>query len=116
MLLTAILGAISISTTVLRLGVRAAKRILGWDDYMIIVVMILLIPQMAFTFLEVQSGAGKHIRTLQLAEISNVLKWTYLTELFLFLILCTTKVSPRTRDRELNDLTMCNRYLSACLS
>lgn len=92
-IMTAFLGSISIVMIMLRIGFRIAKRILGWDDYVMLLTLALLIPQMAFTFLEIPLGSGAHIATLGVLQITEQLKWVYITELFLFLVLCATKVS-----------------------
>lgn len=58
--LTAILTAIAVSSTGLRLWVRHARYSLGSDDYTMAAATVLAIARMAIQIVQVQNGNGRH--------------------------------------------------------
>ena len=93
MVLAVVLGFISTATTAMRLGMRGIKRQLGLDDFFIGLASGLLIGQLVFNGLQYHSGDGRHIFYLTESQTRQALKWRYITEFFLFLIICIAKVS-----------------------
>lgn len=91
--LAIVFGFISIITTAVRLGVRTVKHQLGWDDLFIGLASGLLIIQLVFNGLQYHSGDGRHMYYLSDSQSRQALKWGYITEFFLFLIICITKIS-----------------------
>ena len=89
----AVFGAIATVSTALRLGVRAISHKLGCDDLMIAIATALLIVQTVLTGLVFQNGGGRHQYYLKPEEIKPALKWNYITEILLFLIIPFTKIS-----------------------
>lgn len=91
--LAAVFGFISTVTTAIRLSMRMVNRQLGWDDFFIGLASVLVLIQCAFNGLEYRSGFGQHIYYLTKSQKLATLKWAYITEFFLFLIICLTKIS-----------------------
>ncbi|MCJ1449297.1 MAG: hypothetical protein MMC23_009817 [Stictis urceolatum] len=89
----AVFGAIATVSTALRLGVRAISHKLDCDDLMIAIATALLIVQTVLTGLVFQNGGGRHQYYLKPEEIKPALKWNYITEILLFLIIPFTKIS-----------------------
>ena len=83
----------SITTTGLRLFMRAAQHQLGWDDFTIGLATLLTVIELVFNGLEYQTGDGHHIIYLTKSQRVQVVKWNYVTEFFLFIIICLTKIS-----------------------
>ena len=88
-----VFGLLATVSTLLRLGVRFMSRKLGWDDAMIAVAILLLIAQTVFTGLAVRAGDGRHEYYLTIPQVQEALKWNYVTEILLFLIIPFTKIS-----------------------
>ena len=91
--LAVVFGSISTATTAIRLSMRTVKHQLGWDDFFIGLASSLLVIQVVFNFLQHQSGYGRHVFYLTDSQRSEELKWQYITEFFLFLIIFVTKIS-----------------------
>lgn len=92
-IITAIFGFFSVTTTALRVGIKARQRQLYWEELTIAVSMILLLVQTVFNGLQYHGGSGRHANTLTQAQFQRVLKYVYITEILLFLVLCFTKIS-----------------------
>ena len=89
----AVMGSLSTATMVMRIGIRSVNRQLGWDDLTIGLAWSFLIIGMSFNGLEYHFGFGRHIFYLSHDQVESVLKWSWLTQFFLFLTICLTKVS-----------------------
>lgn len=92
-ILVIVFGFFSFATTALRIGIRVLNGQQGWDDLTIAISTILLLIQMVFNGLQYHSGFGRHIYYLSKSQMEENLKWSYMTEFFIFIILCMTKVS-----------------------
>ena len=80
-------------TTSLRLYVRYMKRQYGYDDLFIALATCVLLVQLAFSALLFDAGGGRHAYYLDRYKTARVLKWTYLSEITLFFVVCLTKIS-----------------------
>lgn len=91
--LTCTLVFFVVLTTVLRVYVRAARRVLGLDDYTIIFVCILAIIRMSIQIEQVKLGNGKHRPFLNDYQYvtNNMLGWY--TQVLLFISSCFLKTS-----------------------
>ena len=94
-ILVSVFTLLSITTTALRLIVRGVNRHLSWDDYLIASAVVLVIVQCSFNILQVERGFGHHMEYLVAtkANIVDAMKWTWLAEVFLFLVVPLTKTS-----------------------
>ncbi len=92
-ILVSVLTSISVITTTIRLVVRQLKRQLGSDDLVIGIGVILSILQWAFNILEALNGFGQHISYLSPEQVQDILKWTWASEIVLFVVLPLTKIS-----------------------
>jgi len=88
-----ILGFISTATTIIRVTVRGLSRQLSWDDFVISAATFFLITGEIFNGLEYHSGYGRHIVYLTPKQIQDILKWSFVTQIFLYLTNSLTKVS-----------------------
>ncbi|KAK2016002.1 CFEM domain-containing protein [Colletotrichum eremochloae] len=88
-------GAIAIVVFGLRMcsGLPVGGRKLGWDDWTIVLAMILTMPPTIFAVTLSKNGLGKDMWTLPQKNIENVLLYYYLGELFYFAALTATKMS-----------------------
>ena len=70
-------ATIALITTVLRLWVRKARRVLGWDDFSITIAMVCTVIYAVLTFIAVSRGKGK--RSIHLSkenrEFVNMYSW-----------------------------------------
>lgn len=92
-ILVAVLAPISIITTALRVGVRIANRQQGWDDFTIAFATILVLIQFVFNGLQYHAGIGRHSVYLSPDHAKDALKWSYVTMILFFIIVCLTKIS-----------------------
>ena len=91
--LAAVFTFFSTITTIIRIFIRAVKHQLGWDDFSIALAVILLLIQLTFTGLAYHAGDGHHSIYLKTSQSIAVVKWNYITECLLFLIICLMKIS-----------------------
>ena len=91
--LTAVFTFFSTITTIIRIFIRAVKNQLGWDDFSIALAAILILIQLTFTGLAYHAGDGHHSIYLKTSQTIAVVKWIYMNEFLLFLIICLTKIS-----------------------
>lgn len=91
--LCSVMLAFSTVTTAMRIGTRVVNRQLSWDDYTIFIAWTLLLIGTIFNFLELRSGFGRHGYYLTPDRIMSSVKWSWMSQFFLFLILCVTKIS-----------------------
>jgi hypothetical protein len=82
-----------LTTTALRITVRANRRALGGDDYTIAAASLLTIGRVTCQIISVQHGNGRHREFLSIEDYQYVNFLTWLTQLFLFPILCLLKIS-----------------------
>jgi hypothetical protein len=82
-----------LSTTTLRVTVRARRQALGGDDYTIAAASLLAIGRVTCQIIGVQHGNGRHREFLSKEDYQYVNFLTWLTQLFLFPILCLLKIS-----------------------
>ncbi|KAK7429480.1 hypothetical protein QQZ08_004072 [Neonectria magnoliae] len=90
---SATLIAFVIITTSLRIWVRSSNRILGWDDYTIVIVTGLGIARFAIQVAQVQIGNGRHRWFIANENYvsNNMLGWV--AQILLFASICLLKVS-----------------------
>ncbi|KAL8901479.1 MAG: hypothetical protein Q9207_005177 [Kuettlingeria erythrocarpa] len=79
-------------TTTIRLTVRSLKHQFGWDDLAISLASVLDILKLVFGGLQYREGYGRHAYYLSTQQERNSLKWNYVTQYLIFLIVCLTKV------------------------
>ena len=82
-----------LTTTALRITVRAKRHALGGDDYTIAAASLLTIGRVTCQIISVQHGNGRHREVLSKEDYQYVNFLTWLTQLFLFPILCLLKIS-----------------------
>ena len=92
-ILVAVLGPISTITTALRVGVRIANRQQSWDDFTIALATILVLIEFVFNGLQYHAGIGRHLFYLSPEHAMDALKWSYVTIILFFIIVCLTKIS-----------------------
>jgi len=82
-----------LTTTALRITVRAKRHALGGDDYTIAAASLLTIGRVTCQIISVQHGNGRHREFLAIEDYQYINFLTWLTQLFLFPILCLLKIS-----------------------
>lgn len=82
-----------LTTTALRIGVRAKRNALGPDDYTIAAASLLTIGRVTCQFISVSHGNGRHREFIAKGDYEYINFLTWLTQLFLFPILCLLKIS-----------------------
>lgn len=82
-----------LTTTALRIAVRAKRSNLGADDYTIAAASLLTIGRVTCQFISVGYGNGRHREFLSVHAYQRINFLTWLTQLFLFPILCLLKIS-----------------------
>ena len=92
-ILCGVLGFFSTATTIVRITVRGLSRQLGWDDFTISAAMIFLITGEIFNGIEYHSGYGRHVVYLNPKQIHDILRASWVTQFFLYLVNTLTKVS-----------------------
>lgn len=92
-IIAALFTALSTITTSVRIAVRSVKRQMGWDDLAISLANLLALLELVFNGLEYREGAGRHSFYLSMGQQQRSLKWNYITQYFLFIIICTTKIA-----------------------
>ncbi|KAF2442465.1 hypothetical protein P171DRAFT_392365 [Karstenula rhodostoma CBS 690.94] len=92
-----VLGTAGVATAVLSFILRMAATLHGrqisWDDATMALVVCLAIPPAAFAFLLVDNGLGRDMWTLKDFQITNVLRYYYMGEIFYVLALGLSKIS-----------------------
>ena len=91
--LCAVFGFISTTTTIIRVTVRGLSRQLSWDDFAISAATVFLITGEIFNGLSYGSGFGRHSVYLTPKQVQAILKWSFVTQIFLYLVNSLTKVS-----------------------
>ena len=91
--LCGVFGFISTTTTLIRVTVRGLSQQLGWDDFAISAATIFLITGEIFNGLSYGAGYGRHTVYLTPKQIQAILKWSFVTQIFLYLVNSITKVS-----------------------
>lgn len=91
--LAVVFGFLSTATTAVRISIRALSRQLGWDDLAIVLASSLVMIELVFNGLQYHTGDGRHMYYLSESQVLKTLKWGYITEFFLFFIICFTKIS-----------------------
>jgi hypothetical protein len=82
-----------LTTSALRVYVRATRFNLGGDDYTIAAASLLTIGRVTCQIISVQHGNGRHREFIAKADYEYINFLTWLTQLFLFPILCLLKIS-----------------------
>lgn len=82
-----------LTTTALRITVRIKRSALGRDDYTIAAASLLTIGRVTCQFISVAHGNGRHREFLSIEDYQYINFLTWLTQLFLFPILCLLKIS-----------------------
>jgi hypothetical protein len=94
LLVIAIVVLILVLTTgALRVYVRATRSNLGGDDYTIAAASLLTIGRVTCQIISVQHGNGRHREFIAKADYEYINFLTWLTQQFLFPILCLLKIS-----------------------
>ncbi|KAJ8117815.1 hypothetical protein OPT61_g1079 [Boeremia exigua] len=94
-----IIGVSGVSVAILaflfRLGASLPKngRQMSWDDATMAVVVALAVPPAVFTFILAENGLGRDMWTLEADQITNVLHFFYMGEIFYVLALGISKIS-----------------------
>ena len=91
--LCGVFGFFSMITTIIRVTVRGLSQQLGWDDFAISAATIFLITGEVFNGLSYGAGYGRHTVYLTSKQIQAILKWSFATQVFLYLVNSITKVS-----------------------
>ena len=91
--LCSVFGFFSTTTSIIRVTVRSLSKQLGWDDFAISAATIFLIAGEIFNGLSYGAGYGRHTVYLTSKQIQAILKWSFVTQIFLYLVNSTTKVS-----------------------
>ncbi len=90
---SSVLLACALVTSALRLYVRTHNRMLGWDDYTILLTVLCAVARFGCQVAQVRHGDGRHriYLTPDDYQLSNMYGWY--AQLFLFVGLCLLKVS-----------------------
>jgi hypothetical protein len=91
--IAAVMLTLVLLTTALRLTVRTKRHALGGDDWCILAATLLSIGRIVCQFISVPYGNGRHRPYISKGDYQYVNFLTWLTQLFLFPILCLLKVS-----------------------
>jgi hypothetical protein len=82
-----------LTTSTLRVFVRITRSNLAGDDYTIAAASLLTIGRVTCQIISVQHGNGRHREFIAKADYEYINFLTWLTQLFLFPILCLLKIS-----------------------
>jgi hypothetical protein len=93
LILTSVLTAVSVLTTILRCVARAYRRSLGWDDYTIAIATAFTIARSGLQIASVKHGNGKHRSEVSDTDYSWVVMQGWYTQVILFPTLCLLKCS-----------------------
>lgn len=93
LVISIVMGVIIILTTILRVTVRAQRKALGGDDYTIAAATCLSVGRIIIQIVSVPHGNGRHREFLSKSDYQYVNFCTWLTQLFLFPLLCLLKIS-----------------------
>ncbi|EFQ89000.1 hypothetical protein P3342_009549 [Pyrenophora teres f. teres] len=87
--------AVAVTAFVLRMLASVGKkgRQVSWDDFTMGIVVLLNIPPTVFTYYLVKNGLGRDIWTLTDVQITNVLKFYFMGEIFYVVALGISKIS-----------------------
>ena len=91
--LTCLFMTLCLATTIIRMIVRSANRLVGTDDYLACSSMVLLIVQWVFIGLVVEAGLGASKYDLDAMELELVSKYMWFLQVFLFINLPLPKIS-----------------------
>lgn len=80
-------------TTTMRLLARYTRHALGSDDYTITAATLLALGRIIIQIISVPHGNGRHRRMISKSDYQYVNFLTWLTQLFLFPVLCLLKIS-----------------------
>lgn len=88
-------AAVAVVAFMLRMAASLGKmgRQVSWDDATMALVVVLAIPPAVFAPILVQNGLGRDIWTLNHQQITNVLKYYFLGEIFYVVALGISKIS-----------------------
>ncbi|KAK4545936.1 hypothetical protein LTR36_002500 [Oleoguttula mirabilis] len=88
-----VMVTLCVLTTTLRCLVRYSRNFLGPDDYIIAAATLVAVGRVIIQCVSVQYGNGRHRQFLSKADYTHVNFLTWLTQLFLFPLLCLLKLS-----------------------
>lgn len=91
--ITLVLSFFLVTTTALRLSVRAANRKLGWDDYTITLAGATAVTRFAFGIKQWQHGNGRHRVYLTDHNYTMINMYGWWGQIFLFVSVVFLKVS-----------------------
>ncbi|KAI1338419.1 hypothetical protein F5Y15DRAFT_417064 [Xylariaceae sp. FL0016] len=92
-LATAITGSIAILFVAARSSDRFIRREFGWADVCALLAMISALPMDVLEFLMTANGFGRDIWTLTAGQITRVVKYTWLSQIFYVPAIGLTKIS-----------------------
>lgn len=81
---TATLDIIAVVLTSLRMWIRARHRIIGWDDWTMVVALLIANSRMIFQILQSAHGNGRHKDYLTDEQYTLSSKWGWYAQLGLF--------------------------------
>lgn len=84
---------LDVLTTTLRLLVRYSRHFLGPDDYLIAAAALIAVGRVVIQCISVPYGNGRHRQFLSDEDYTYINFLTWLTQLFLFPLLCLLKLS-----------------------
>lgn len=93
LVISIVMAVLIIVTTGMRVLVRAQRKALGGDDYTITAATLLSVGRIIIQIVSVPHGNGKHKEFLSTSNYQYVNFCTWLTQLFLFPLLCLLKIS-----------------------
>ncbi|KAK5113311.1 hypothetical protein LTR85_010928 [Meristemomyces frigidus] len=106
-----VMVVLCVLTTTLRCLVRYSRNFLGADDYLVAVATLVAIGRVAIQCVSVQYGNGRHRQLLSKADYTHVNFLTWLTQLFLFPLLCLLKLSVCLLVLRIKDTKMLRYFL-----
>ncbi|KAL1799532.1 hypothetical protein ACET3X_003569 [Alternaria dauci] len=85
---------VAMITTIARLYVRIKMiRNVGWDDYMMLLTMILSLVGQGIIVSQVSYGAGRHIEDIPREDFKTALKLNFITQPLFLIAICCLKLS-----------------------
>ncbi|KAL4778357.1 hypothetical protein BJX76DRAFT_362799 [Aspergillus varians] len=117
---TAVTGAVALGFILVRVYDCIARSEFTWADLCAVLAMTSSIPMDVFEFMMMKSGMGKDVWTLTPAQITNSVKYTWVTQVFYIPAIVLTKVAilfffmqifPDRQFRVLCQVTMVHCFL-----
>lgn len=90
---TSILEILAIVTTSCRIAVRWKRRLIGWDDILMVAASIFAVLRFSIIIYATTIGYGHHEDNLSQDQYNNVNFFSWLGQISLFICLCFLKIS-----------------------